>query len=400
MSKNLKGQKISGKQASKEAYIQLYEFLMFDENYRKLSPNAKILYTFLRNKVTYFRSITEEAEMTGEGTRSYRDDEGYIFCIADNTELCFILNVAESTLIRIKKELSTNGLLTEVKIKDKANRIYVLEPTVLQERWEYINAINELRKEKKVTNQKKAQKHQEKQKNQGNLQNASYSNLQDESYGNLQNESYGNLQNESKLKPNLSELELNLLELKSNISKLKPKYLSIYNEVEKSELFDTTKIIMGKNIDRLTEEKLNIILELFEIYKSETTEAQFSAVISRVLKSKVKSSFRGLLEKAIKTEINGQSEEQLNEKQTKVTRKELVPKWMNERDQEENNNPEKEVMNEDKLNELKNRVLAIAQNEGKEVDITSITLENYLVSGTYLDMGFKWDSIAQIFGNK
>uniref|UniRef100_UPI001F5AA3BF hypothetical protein n=1 Tax=Bacillus cereus group sp. BfR-BA-01441 TaxID=2920348 RepID=UPI001F5AA3BF len=274
------------------------------------------------------------------------------------------------------------------------------EPTVLQERWEYINAINELRKEKKVTNQKKAQKHQEKQKNQGNLQNASYSNLQDESYGNLQNESYGNLQNESKLKPNLSELELNLLELKSNISKLKPKYLSIYNEVEKSELFDTTKIIMGKNIDRLTEEKLNIILELFEIYKSETTEAQFSAVISRVLKSKVKSSFRGLLEKAIKTEINGQSEEQLNEKQTKVTRKELVPKWMNERDQEENNNPEKEVMNEDKLNELKNRVLAIAQNEGKEVDITSITLENYLVSGTYLDMGFKWDSIAQIFGNK
>ncbi|PGA57344.1 replication initiator protein A [Bacillus pseudomycoides] len=397
MSKNKKGQKITGKQASKEAYIPLHEFLMFDENYRKLSSNAKILYTFLRNKITYFRSITEEAEMTGEGTRSYRDDEGYIFCIADNTELCFILNVAESTLIRIKKELSTFGLLTEVKIKDKANRIYVLDPTDLQERWEYINAINELRKEKKVTNQKKAQKHQEKQKNQGNLQNESYGNLQNEGYGNLQNEGYGNLQNESKLKPNLSELELNLLELESNISKLKPKYLSIYNEVDNSNLYDTTKIVIGKNIEGLTEDKLNIILELFEIYKSEITEVQFNAVISRVLKSKVQSSFRGFLEKSIKTETSGQPKNQTNTNEP--VRKEMIPKWMEERVREDNEKSSMEVMNESKLNELKERVLIIAREEGKNIDVNSITLDNYSRSGTYLDMGFKWESIALIFEN-
>ena len=387
MSKNKKGQKITGKQASREVYIPLYEFLMFDENYRKLSSNAKILYTFLRNKIIYFKSITEEIEMTGEGTRSYRDDEGYIFCIADNTELCYILNVSEPTLIRIKKELSTSGLLTEIKIKDKANRIYVLDPTDLQERWEYINAINELRNEKKVINQKKAQLHREKQMHQGNLKN--------ESYSNLKNESYGNLKNESKLKSNLSELELNLLELESNISKLKPKYLSIYNEVEKTNLYDTTKITIGKNIERLTEDKLEIILELFEIYKNDIKEVQFNAVISRVLKSKVQSSFRGLLETSIKTETSGQSQNQTNT--NAPVRKEIIPKWMEERDLEENEKSSMEVMNESKLNELKERVFNIAREEGKNIDVNSITLDNYSRTGTYLDMGFEWESIAQIF---
>ncbi|MDC2867546.1 replication initiator protein A [Bacillus sp. BP-3] len=308
------GQKISGKQATKEAYIKLHEFLMFDENYRTLSSNAKLLYSFLRNKVTYFKIITEEAEMTGAGTRSYRDDEGYIFCIADNTELCYILNVAESTLIRVKKELHTFGLLSEVNIKDKANRIYVLDPVDLQERWEYIQTINNLRQEKKKTNQEKAKKHAEKKKNSRNLQN--------ESHGNLQNESHGNLQNESKLELNLSDLELNIFEFK-------PKHLSIWNKVKSTSLFETTQIVIGRKIDRMNDKKLEVIVSLFEIYKSAINEVAFNAVLNRVLDSTVRTSFKGLLEKSLKTEI---ASIPIGEQPS--LRKELVPDWVKKQDEE------------------------------------------------------------------
>ncbi|HFK1513695.1 MULTISPECIES: replication initiator protein A [Bacillus cereus group] len=339
MSKNAQGNKISGKQATKDAYIKLFEFLMFDQNYRTLSPNAKILYSFLRNKINYFTNITtatelaiEEAAANGEtlkGTKSYRDSDGYIYCIADNTELEYLLNVAESTLTRIKTELHVAGLLLEVPIKNKANRLYPLEPSLddLQEKWQYIQEINELREKKKIAAAERAQKHAEKKRKAAAEKKAQkladkqkkISNKQNESYSNKQNESYGNKQNESKKELNLSELEL-------SPSHLEPKYLSIVNRLNNTDLHDTTKIVIQRNIDRLTDNKLDIIVDLFELYKSELSTVAFNAVIARVLKAEIKTSFRGLLEKSIKTEINTKSPESNNN----PVRSEIVPKWLKE----------------------------------------------------------------------
>ncbi|HHB1894725.1 TPA: replication initiator protein A [Bacillus cereus] len=346
MSKNAQGNKITGKQATKDAYIKLFEFLMFDQNYRTLSPNAKILYSFLRNKINYFTNITtatelaiEEAAANGEtlkGTKSYRDSDGYIYCIADNTELEYLLNVAESTLTRIKTELHVAGLLLEVPIKNKANRLYPLEPSLddLQEKWQYIQEINELREKKKIAAAERAQKHAEKKRKAAAEKKAKKlaekqqklaekqqknSNKQNESYSNKQNESYGNKQNESKLELNLSELE-------PSFSHLEPKYLSIINRLNNTDLHDTTKIVIQRNIDRLTDNKLDIVVDLFELYKTELSTVAFNAVIARVLKAEIKTSFRGLLEKSIKTEINTKSSESNNN----PVRSEIVPKWLKE----------------------------------------------------------------------
>ncbi|MCC2483682.1 replication initiator protein A [Bacillus pacificus] len=344
MSKNAQGNKISGKQATKDAYIKLFEFLMFDQNYRTLSPNAKILYSFLRNKINYFTNITtatelaiEEAAANGEtlkGTKSYRDSDGYIYCIADNTELEYLLNVAESTLTRIKTELHVAGLLLEVPIKNKANRLYPLEPSLddLQEKWQYIQEINELREKKKIAAAERAQKHAEKKRKAAAEKKAQklaekkqkISNKQNESYSNKQNESYSNKQNESKKELNLSELEL-------SSSHLEPKYLSIINRLNTTDLHDTTKIVIQRNIDRMTDNKLDIIVDLFELYKTELSTVEFNAVIARVLKAQIKTSFRGLLEKSIKTEINTKSSESNNN----PVRSEIVPKWLKEEEAEE-----------------------------------------------------------------
>ncbi|MDG0950026.1 hypothetical protein [Bacillus paranthracis] len=78
-------------------------------------------------------------------------------------------------------------------------------------------------------------------------------------------------------------------------------------------------------------------------------------------------------------------------------RKEKLPKWMNERDQEEKENTSTNVMDESKLKEFKMNVLKIAQNMNLTIDVTSINLENYKVAGTYLDMGFDWKDIQTIF---
>ncbi|MGG4306054.1 hypothetical protein ABEW59_25305 [Bacillus wiedmannii] len=408
MSKNAQGNKISGKQATKDAYIKLFEFLMFDQNYRTLSPNAKILYSFLRNKINYFTNITtatelaiEEAAVNGEtlkGTKSYRDSDGYIYCIADNTELEYLLNVAESTLTRIKTELHVAGLLLEVPIKNKANRLYPLEPSLddLQEKWQYIQEINELREKKKTAAAERAQKHAEKKRKAVAEKKAQKladkqkknSNKQNESYSNKQNESYGNKQNESKLELNLSKLE-------PNISNLEPKYLSIINRLNNTDLHDTTKTVIQKNIDRLTDNKLDTIVDLFELYKDELPEVAFNAVIVRVLKSTIKTSFRGFLEKSIKTEIATKLPEGTNDD----TRLEMVPEWLPvEKAKQESaaSVDEKREVEQKDIDQLKEYLLQEAKHLQKEINIAELTLENFNTLGVYTKMGFTLQETTKI----
>lgn len=82
---------------------------------------------------------------------------------------------------------------------------------------------------------------------------------------------------------------------------------------------------------------------------------------------------------------------------TKTVRKEMLPKWMENRDQEEKQNLANDTMVQFNLEDFKKHVLEFAENMNMTVDVSSITLENYKVSGTYLDMGFDWNNISKIF---
>ena len=48
------GKRITGRKASADKFIPLYEFLLFDPTYREMKDKAKILYSFLRNKDALF----------------------------------------------------------------------------------------------------------------------------------------------------------------------------------------------------------------------------------------------------------------------------------------------------------------------------------------------------------
>lgn len=133
----------------------------------------------------------------------------------------------------------------------------------------------------------------------------------------------------SKIEPNNVSNNLSNVSKSNNASK-QSSNLSILDKIENTNLPDTTKTVLGKNIDRLTDDKLNIILELFDIYNDVLKEVAFNAVIARVLKLKVQSSFRGLLEKSLKTETFSQSPNSM----TSVIRKESLPEWIGKEDNE------------------------------------------------------------------
>ncbi|WP_392355836.1 hypothetical protein PSR14_31225 (plasmid) [Bacillus sp. A01H] len=133
----------------------------------------------------------------------------------------------------------------------------------------------------------------------------------------------------SEIEPNNVSNNLSNVSKSINASK-QSSNLSILEKIENANLPDTTKTVLGKNIDRLTDNKLNIILELFDIYNDVLKEVAFNAVIARVLKLKVQSSFRGLLEKSLKTETYTQ----MPNSTTTVVRKEMLPDWAGKEDNE------------------------------------------------------------------
>lgn len=135
----------------------------------------------------------------------------------------------------------------------------------------------------------------------------------------------------SEIEPNNVSNNLSNVSKSNNVSKPSSN-LSILNRIENTNLYDTTKIILNRKIERLTDKKLEIILSLFEIYKTALSEVAFNAVLNRVIDSSVKKSFKGLLEQSIKTEIINMPKEEQNSKK----RTEMIPDWKKEMDQEDN----------------------------------------------------------------
>ncbi|PFM44311.1 hypothetical protein COJ45_25350 [Bacillus cereus] len=157
MTKSNKERRINGMKASTDLYFQLFQYLFYEPKYRKLSNNARVLYSILRDR--YKLSV-----QTSQVVDTFIDEDGNIFCILDNTELSYLLTVSEPTAIKAKKELHTVGLLEEEPVKDEANRLYVLEPELTTDNWTYKSELEELRKQKKEKKDERVRKLKEKKK--------------------------------------------------------------------------------------------------------------------------------------------------------------------------------------------------------------------------------------------
>lgn len=153
---------ISLKKVTLEAHWKLHKVLFMHKRYRELSNESRILYAMMLDLYKLSEETTMNQIQEGKNT-SFVDDEGYIYCIFSNASIEFMFQVSEKTAINFKKELYEHGLIVEVRQgQQTANRIYVLEPEMdpENEKWNYHEELKKYEAEK----EKKAKEKNDKRK--------------------------------------------------------------------------------------------------------------------------------------------------------------------------------------------------------------------------------------------
>ena len=96
------------------AFFKVPKPLIYDEKYKRLSNNAKLMYMLLFDRL--------ELSLTNK----WHDKNGNVFQYYTNEQLMIDLNCSEPTIIKIKKELKDAQLLNEVRQGvNMPNRIYI-----------------------------------------------------------------------------------------------------------------------------------------------------------------------------------------------------------------------------------------------------------------------------------
>ena len=96
-------------------FYQLPKFLVHDEQFKKLSGDAKILYSIMRDR--HELSIKN----------NWVDDDGYVYIIYSRDSMMEDLGISDKTATKYMKELKKYGLIDEVRQGlNKPNIIYVL----------------------------------------------------------------------------------------------------------------------------------------------------------------------------------------------------------------------------------------------------------------------------------
>ena len=105
------------KKSEVTGFLSFFKFpkpFIYDEKYKTLSNNAKLLYMLLFGRLEL--SIKN----------GWHDRDGYVFQYYTNEQLMVDLNSSEKTIIKFKKELKDVGLLKEVRQGNNLpNRIYI-----------------------------------------------------------------------------------------------------------------------------------------------------------------------------------------------------------------------------------------------------------------------------------
>ena len=155
---NKKERRINVVKASTESYLKIHWFLLYEDKYRSLTPKAKLLYGLLRSRYELSNMNVTNGTKDAE---NFIDEENNIFCIFDNVEIAFLLDMTVPTVIAAKKELDEVGLLEEVQVKDEANRIYVLDPVLDSDIWTFKQQLAKIKAEKAEKDKERVRKQRE-----------------------------------------------------------------------------------------------------------------------------------------------------------------------------------------------------------------------------------------------
>lgn len=93
--------------------IQIPEFLYANKDYKNLSGDAKVIYSFMLQKM----EIVEE--------NNWFDENGYAYIQFPRSEIQECLGCTTDTATRIYKALQNAGLIMVVRIPPKVSRIYI-----------------------------------------------------------------------------------------------------------------------------------------------------------------------------------------------------------------------------------------------------------------------------------
>ncbi|MEK1301152.1 replication initiator protein A, partial [Limosilactobacillus fermentum] len=101
-------------------FFQFPKVLMYGEQYKHLSNDAKLAYMVLKDRLEY--SLRN----------NWVDSEGHVYFIFTNQELMDLFNCSKGKVIKIKTELESIGLLVQTQIgfnpktkKNEPNRLYL-----------------------------------------------------------------------------------------------------------------------------------------------------------------------------------------------------------------------------------------------------------------------------------
>lgn len=120
-------------QEQQKMYTQLPKALLYEEKYKPMSNDSKVLYSFLVDRVQL--SLVN----------NYTDELGRVYIKCSEITMSEILNKSEKTVRRFKKELMDYGLLEQPNAKEDKTKYYVMQPEVTVEKLtDYIGAFQEV----------------------------------------------------------------------------------------------------------------------------------------------------------------------------------------------------------------------------------------------------------------
>lgn len=125
------------REEQQKMFTQLPKALLYEDKYKKMSNDSKVLYSFLVDRVSLSLK------------NGYTDDLGRVFIKCSEITMAEILNKSEKTVRKFKKELIDKGLLEQADLKNDKTKYYVKQPDVTVDKLEdYIADFQEVVKEK------------------------------------------------------------------------------------------------------------------------------------------------------------------------------------------------------------------------------------------------------------
>lgn len=152
MNKSVK-KKINFNELKNEQFIKFYKFL-FEEEFKSMSNDSKILYCILRDRMSL------SIKNISEGKTYWLDKDGYVFIHATINNIMEYMNCGNKKAVKLKKELLKFGLIEDARIGiTKPNQIYILDINYLETVENTLKCQNNISRSVKTTFQEVSKQH-------------------------------------------------------------------------------------------------------------------------------------------------------------------------------------------------------------------------------------------------